>query len=250
MEFKTMTETDLIEKELFSIPIPAKTRTYSPVSHREIVSNIKEAARLHNLEVVKKQYIHNRDMRQLSGKFTLSHCDSEMGTMVAFQNSYDKKLTMKFAIGATVFVCGNGMVVGEQTFSRKHVGVNPQELLEFIFETIAQSGNQFQNTIRERELMKQVMFGNDELTYMIGDLFLKQNVIKRNQLSAFEKEYRKPTITPAEYNTVKNSAWHIYNVFTYAIEKNSHPKDYLNQHNSLHKYFKNLLRNKGYETYN
>jgi len=215
---------------------PRPTRTYTPISHKEIITNVHNMCEEKGLEITDKVYFTDRDLNKMTAKYTLSLGDSDMGCMIAFQNSYDKSMSVKFAIGASVFICSNGMVVGDHTFKSKHQGMADIQLNRFIIDAIEASKTKFEDTLKVRETFKQVELSETALHQLIGGIFLKEEILRMNQLSLIQKEYRNPT---HDYGVDKGNLWNIYNLCTYAIEKQSHPSIYLKQHRDVSRFFLN-----------
>tara|TARA_R110002096_G_scaffold517_7_gene3048 strand:+ start:2532 stop:3260 length:729 start_codon:yes stop_codon:yes gene_type:complete len=225
-----------METLLMNAVAPTPTRTYTPISHKEIINNVHWMCEEKGLKIVDKVYFTDRNLDKMTAKYTLNLGDSDMGCMIAFQNSYDKSMSVKFAIGASVFICSNGMVVGDHTFKSKHQGIADVQLNNFIIDAIEASKTKFEDTLKVRETFKQVELSETALHQLIGGIFLKEEILRMNQLSLIQKEYRNPT---HNYGVGKNNLWNVYNLATYAIEQQSHPSIYLKQHSDVSKFFIN-----------
>lgn len=219
-----------MELDIVKAPVPIKTETYTPISHASIITSIENYCSNNGLTILDRSYNTNTSNSQVTGKFTLSQNDGEMGSMIAFQNSYDKSLSVKFAMGASVFICSNGMVVGEHTFKRKHTGDSDTELIEFIGESVANSVDNFNDVITLKDNMKQVTVSENVLHELVGELFLGEQILRLEQLSFVRQQYNNPRF---DYGVDRDNLWNIYNLFTDAIERKSHPSMYLTQHQKV-----------------
>lgn len=89
---------------------------------------------------------------------TLSGKNDERFDLLLF-NSHDRGSAFKLAMGVFVFVCLNGMVVGDEAmnFSHKHIGFDEEEFLYSVHE-IADSGKQIASRVddfKQIELTRQ-----------------------------------------------------------------------------------------------
>ena len=84
---------NLTEQKIIAATLPAKTKSYTPIAHVDIIRNIQDMCEENNLSILDRSYQVNSDCTKVTGKYTLSQRDSEMGTMIAFQNSYDKSMS-------------------------------------------------------------------------------------------------------------------------------------------------------------
>ncbi len=222
-----------IEQNLINSNAPMPTRTYTPISHNQMITQVKNECHRQGFDIIDTKYQTNRDLSQMVAKYTLSLGDDQMGAMIGFQNSYNKTLSAKFAIGASVFICSNGMITGDHIFKKKHQGRADWELNTFISDAIGASQAKFGDAVQLRENFKQINFTDNSLHELVGKLFLEEEILRMNQLSIIQKEYRNPT---HNYGVGKNNLWNIYNLATYAIEQQSHPTLYLKQHGELTKF--------------
>lgn len=229
-----------VENKIINAEIPARTSTYTPTSHGSIIKRIEDMCEDNNMSIINRSYQTNSDYTKVTGKYTLNLKDDDMGCMIAFQNSYDKTLSVKFAVGASVFICSNGMVVGEHTFKRKHTGTSDFDLNYFISDSIKASVNNFNQVVELRDDMKQVIVSDKVLNELIGELFIKDDILRTEQLTFIRNEYNNPTYN---YGVDKNNLWNIYNLFTDSIERKSHPSLYFTQHKKV----TNHIRNKFFE---
>ena len=99
---------------LLNAEIPQQTRTYKPVTHGELIDLTLNGIEKAGFKLDKELYSTARDGSIANGRFTISNVmDSEMQLEVGWQNSYDKSLSLKFAIGTRIMICQNGCVSGD-----------------------------------------------------------------------------------------------------------------------------------------
>lgn len=112
-------------KEIILNPslIPARTESYQPISHGDVIAMTLAALDKNGLSVLSEHYSSAQDGLQAAGSYSIAGGDDEMLIRLMWQNSYNKTRTLKWCIGAHVFICGNGCVSGDMgAFKRRHTG--------------------------------------------------------------------------------------------------------------------------------
>lgn len=223
---------------LISTPIPQQTRTYKPVSHTQLIDLTLNSIHQAGFNLDKESYSSSCNGEIANGKFTISNViDRDMQLQIGWQNSYNKQLTLKFAIGTKIFICQNGMVSGDHgTFKKKHVGQIQTFTPSAITEYIKCSGEMFQRMQKERDAMKQIELTKREQAQLIGRMLIEEEFIESTQLNIIERELKKPT---HDYGA-PNSIWELYNYTTFAM-KEVHPRLWMDNHISAHTFFVNEL---------
>ena len=181
-----------------------------------------------------ERYTSARDGKVANGKFTIKNvADSEMQLQIGWQNSYDKSLSLKFAIGTRIFICENGCVSGDYgAFKHKHVGeiqtFTPQAITDYILD----AGEAFARMQSERESMKQIVLDRRAQAELIGRMIIDEQFIESTQLNIIKRELEKPT---HNYGA-ENSLWELYQFTTFSM-KEIHPSLWMNNHIDAHAFF-------------
>ncbi len=180
------------------------------------------------------------DGQVANGRFSISNvADSEMQLQIGWQNSYNKQLTLKFAIGTRILVCSNGCVSGDfGAFKKKHVGEIQSFTPSAIVDYIAQAGEAFTLMQQQRESMKQIEITKRTKAELVGRMMLEEQFITSTQLNIISRELKAPT---HDYNA-KDSLWELYNYTTFAM-KESHPGLWMDSHIKAHKFFNDYTYN-------
>lgn len=90
---------------LMRTTVPDPTRTYRPVSHTQLMDLTLDSIHKAGFILDKETYSSARDGKVANGKFTIKNvADKEMQLQIGWQNSYDKSLSLKFAIGTKIFI--------------------------------------------------------------------------------------------------------------------------------------------------
>lgn len=219
---------------LFGVPVPPETRTYKPVSHRELAKITLKSIKKAGFTVAKQEYSSAKEGKIANARYVIKELsDAEMTLEIGWQNSYDKTLSLKFAIGTRIFICDNGCVSGNfGAFKKKHMG----EIKEFaptqIEEAISGAAAQFARMKDERDAMKAIKITSRQQAELIGRLFLDEKIINSTQLNIIRAELNKPTY---DYKA-PNSMWELYQHTTYSM-KNIHPSLWMDDHIKVHRFF-------------
>ena len=228
-------------KELImNTPVPVQTRTYKPVSHSQLIDLTLNSIDKAGFKLDKETYSSAVDGQIANGRFSISNvADSEMQLQIGWQNSYNKQLTLKFAIGTRILVCSNGCVSGDfGAFKKKHVGEIQSFTPGAIIDYIAQAGEAFTLMQQQRESMKQIEITKRTKAELIGRMMLEEQFITSTQLNIISRELKAPT---HDYNA-KDSLWELYNYTTFAM-KESHPAQWMDSHIKAHKFFNDYAYN-------
>lgn len=219
---------------LLSVPQPESTSTYKCVSHGELIQVTLESIKNCGFELVKELYTYRKEGLVANGKYLLKYGDDpDMSLMIAWQNSYDKSLSLKFAVGTWVYICENGCVSGNMgAFRSKHVGdvqtVSPVLLREYI----CKAGEQFDTMVQQKEDMKEIQLTPKERAALLGVLFIYKQLIISTQLNQVKNTIEKPVY---DYGC-SGSVWELYNYITESLVDIS-PQYWLTAQVNIHKFF-------------
>lgn len=219
-----------------SAPVPVQTRTYKPISHSQLIDLTLNGIEKAGFTLDKEIYSSAKNGNVANGRFSISNvADSEMQLQIGWQNSYDKSLTLKFAMGTRIFICENGCVSGDMgAFKKKHQGSIQEFTPQAITDYIKQAGDSFTNMQKEREVMKQIEITQRTKAELIGRMLIEERFITSTQMNIIMKELDAPT---HDYNA-PDSLWELYNYTTFAM-KEIHPSMWMNNHIDAHSFFVN-----------
>lgn len=214
--------------------LPAQTRTYKPIGHGQLIDLTLEGIEKAGFTLDKETYSAAQNGQIANGRYTISNvADSEMQLQIGWQNSYNKQLTVKFAIGTRILVCQNGCVSGDYgAFKRKHVGEVQSFTPQAIGDYIKLAGDSFKKMQQERDAMKQIEITRRTKAELIGRMMLEEQFITSTQLNIISRELNKPT---HDYGA-QDSLWELYNYTTFAM-KEIHPSLWMDNHIRAHKFF-------------
>lgn len=228
---------------LLTAPLPVETRTYKPVSHQQLVELTLKSIDDAGFKLDKETYSAAKDGQIANGRYTISNvADSEMQLQIGWQNSYDKSMSLKFAIGTHIMICSNGCVSGDYgAFRKKHRG-DVQEFTPLaITEYIKSAADVFSLMQIERERMKNIELNVRTRAELIGRMFIEDEIIQSTQLNIIKRQIEAPT---HDYGA-PGSLWELYQHTTYAM-KEVHPSLWMKNHVDAHNFFTTEAR---WETY-
>ena len=219
---------------LINAEIPQQTRTYKPVSHERLIDLTLESIHQSGFELATESYSSARNGNVANGKFAIKNvADSEMQLQIGWQNSYDKSLSLKFAIGTKIFICSNGCVSGDYgAFKKKHQGEIQEFTPQAITEYIQRAGDAFQRMQAERDAMKSIDVTRRVQAELIGRMIVEEQFIESTQLNIIRKELESPT---HDYGA-SGSLWELYQFTTFSM-KEVHPTLWMDNHIDAHNFF-------------
>ena len=219
---------------LIRAELPAQTRTYKPVSHEQLMDVTLEGIYKAGFKLDQEMYLSSNDHQIATGRYTISNvADSEMQLQIGWQNSYNKQVSLKFAIGVHIMICSNGCVSGDMgTFKRKHMGDVQEYTPQSIMEYVKTAGDSFRQIQSEREAMKNIELNKRQQGELIGRMIVEEGFISSSELNIIRKELQKPT---HDYNA-QDSLWELYQYTTFAM-KETHPANWMSDHISAHSFF-------------
>ena len=88
-----------------SIELPAMTRSYKPVSHTSLIESTLEAIDKAGFTLERETYTSLSNGLVANGRYTISNiADDEMKLQIGWQNSLNKKISLKVAVGVQIIV--------------------------------------------------------------------------------------------------------------------------------------------------
>ncbi len=226
------------KQQLINAMVPVQTRTYKPITHEQLIDLTLNSIYGAGFTLDSESYKSAREGEVANGLFRLRNvADKEMQIQIAFQNSYDKSLSLKFAIGTRVFICSNGQVRGDfGAFKKKHQGEIQDFTPKAITEYIKNSGEIFTQMQKEREEMKKIELSDKTRAELIGRMFINEEFITSTQLNIIKNQLKHPEF---DYKC-PNSLYELYQFTTQGM-KDIHPTLWMQNHIEAHKFFTNEI---------
>lgn len=232
------------EQYLINVPLPQNvSNRYTTVSHEQAVKNIENTVNKYGYSIRSKNYKVAQEGQVAIGQFTLNMSDAEMGYMVGFVNSYNKTKSFQYTMGSTIFICMNGMIVGDKVYRRKHMGdVDVESFLSFDNE-MSKVHDNFKGMINFREELKLIPLSRREMAQLAGRMIIEEKLLSAGEFKVLGDNINKPEF---DYGGFNNTLWEFYNHATHAAKKTA-PANYFKQHEDLSNFIINefgILLNK------
>lgn len=222
---------------LFGVPLPAETKTYKPVGHKELFESISNCIEGAGYKIISDRINANDSGQIMTGKlFALTKKDFEEGNdsvqnVIFYQNSYNKKLAVKISFG-THFVTENTTVIhGHVNFKRKHTGNIATELEDLFISAEHFIASDYSAAIRNKYIMQSVEMSSFRAKMLYSHLFVEEaKILNHYQFKELLNFFN------AEKNKYKTNLWNWYVRLesklqdTTALEQ---MEAYLNIHNFL-----------------
>ena len=243
MRYKRATETTQVFLE--NQPLPNHGKSYTVVSHKEVIENTKKLLEDSGFTIRRELYRANMNAQVAQGVYHIYPSrsiddnivnENELGMMFAWTNSYDRSKSFQCAIGAYVMVCSNGMMCGDMmNFKRKHTGTAGHDIVMQLSNQIKNGEKHYTRILNDRDSLKNVTLTNREQSELLGRLFADDEIITSSQVSIIKKEMKKPSFN---YDCLDDNAWAFYNHVTHSL-KVSPPRDWMQDSQNFHDFMMN-----------
>jgi hypothetical protein len=197
---------------ILNAAVPASTKTYSPLSHLDLITSVREQLDKRGLTIKDERYAQNRQGQQMFGHMTIEGLNGEQDMCLGFRNSYDKSMQVGVVGGSRVIVCSNLMFAGDFKALQMHQGNVVQELNTMLGKAADRLEEHYRKLQLDSEKMKQVEVNPRIIHEILGELFYSESVVTEAQLRIIRGELREQT------NFGDGSLWDIYNHTTEALK--------------------------------
>ena len=199
--------------------VPELTETYSPVAHTELIYLLERQLNVDGYDVVSNHVQQSYNGEQVFGTMSLKKetgiAGDDLRQTMAWQNSYNKRLPIRLVSGGHVFICSNGMIVGDIITFRKHTGDIFPALKEMISIAINRMEEDFERTQKDVLIMKETELTTTLAAELVGRMFVEERILNSNEVNEVARQLRKPKFE--EFKA--NSLWSLYNHATYALNE-------------------------------
>ena len=225
------------KRRLLSAPVPEETRTYKPVSHKDLAKITVKAIKSAGFSLDVEEYYTAREGLVANARYTIKDIkDEDMQLEIGWQNSYDKSLSLKFAIGTRIMICANGCVSGNfGAFSKKHMSDVKTFAPDEMTKAIKTAAETFKKMKVEKDAMKTYLISVGQQSQIVGRLFFKE-ILGSTQLNIIRDEFKAPS---HDYKC-PDSLWETYQYVTFSM-KEIHPRLWMDEHIRVHEFFLDFL---------
>lgn len=227
--------------KMLSAPLPEKTKTYTPISHKDVVNRVRTEITTAGYIITGEDYRCTQDGTVAIGNFKLNYkSDPDIELSANFMNSYNKQYAFRFSLGGLVKVCMNGMMLSNSKFGaykRVHKGAADLLAAGKISEFIKDSEEYWSTLVEHKHKLKEILISNSLMYDILGKLFFEEQILTTMQLNMIKKEMEKPSFN---YDAHEGSAWVLYNHISLAL-KDAHPSTWMDDHVKMHQVFSDAL---------
>ena len=233
MVSKTQTEEYLRKTQL-----PVATKSYTVISHGEIIDTVREMLTKHGFIITNELY-----KAECNGDVALGFMqietqdDPDMAMTFNWTNSYNKMVRFSCSIGGFIydnqvpFVSTNS----QASWNRKHTGTALEETMEVIEAMVASADEHFSQIVTMKNKFKAISVTRKEYAKLMGLLYFDKQVISSEQINLIKREYSKPSF---DYND-KGTLWEIYKMVMFGIVDQP-PKSWYKQQMDINSYIQVL----------
>ena len=229
MVSKTQTEEYLRKTQL-----PVATKSYTVISHGDIIDTVREMLAKHGFIVTNELYKAESNGDVALGFMQIETLgDPDMAMTFNWTNSYNKMVRFSCSIGGFIydnqvpFVSTNN----QASWNRKHTGTALEETMEVIEAMVASADDHFAEIVNMKNKFKSINVSRKEYAKLLGLLYFDKQVISSTQVEVIKKEYDKPSF---DY-TDKGTLWEVYKMIMFGIVDQA-PKNWYRQQMDINSY--------------
>lgn len=203
-------------EDVAKVATPARTRTWCPVSHADILGIVEREMTSQGMVVQDRAYALAREGARMFAVLSLRGVN-DYTTVVGVRNSHDQSFPAALALGSRVFVCDNLAFSSEVTLSRKHTVNVLRDLPGLTSRAVARLSEARGYQDRRIAAYK----GRDLSDVEAHDLMIRaldRGVAPVTKLPEIVSEYRKPR--HAEFSA--RNVWSLFNAYTEILKGNVH----------------------------
>lgn len=209
---------DATREEVEAVPVPERTRTYTPLPHRDVLSEVLRVLPAHDMELEAMSLGLANDGARLFGVIDVRNGKNapDWGMAIGIRNSYDKAFSLNLCAGSRVFVCDNLAFHGEVMLRRRHVGPVDHELPALVAGLVADVVD-FRDEVAAQVDRLKVAELTDERAHDVMVRAMREGFVVPQMLPGIAKEWHTPSHPEFEART----AWSLFNAFTEVAKTNS-----------------------------
>ena len=225
---------------LIAAALPEKTKTYTPISHNDIISQIRTEINKAGYKIINENYRSSNEGQVALGSFEINFKeDPDIALTINFVNSYNKQYAFRFHLGAVVKINKTGMMLDKfGYYKRVHKGEADVLSSGKMSDFIKDSGSYWDAIVEDKELFKKYIFDEEDFFIIIGKMFFKDGSLNTLQLNQIDKEFKN-----LSFDYTKDNAWMMYKNISLAL-KESRPATWMDDQISLHAAFTETLNTK------
>ncbi|MHC5057164.1 MAG: DUF932 domain-containing protein [Planctomycetota bacterium] len=209
--------------DLADIPVPEASGRHLPVPHHVLADTVVATAEGLGLPLRKESWGISNDGMRLFGAIDFDpiaklRMPEGTGPSLGIRHANDKSISVQLTAGARVFLCDNGVMVGEiETVRRKHTtGLHLDALIR---EALTEYLARLPDFGRMHDELTNSRLTSVRAKALIHDAFLAEHVMATKYLPAVSETYFKSK----EHRRMfpRKNRWKLYNAFTETFKQES-----------------------------
>lgn len=201
---------------------------YQPVNHIDLVNAIKLGCKERELDVIAQQWGLTDDKLALFGEVKLKGKAlpkmKEMECCLGVRHANNRKMSIRFAVGANVFVCDNMAISGDFILSRRHT--NGLELEEQVLEGLDSYILESKELPKMKTDLEKIKITPEKEHRILtvashgfedepDDNPSRMRLIRKAHLWEFHNEWMQPTHKEFQ----PRNGWSLYNCYTEIVKR-------------------------------
>jgi hypothetical protein len=178
--------------EIEAIPAPEYTKTWHPISHKEVLDSLDLIVQAEGVGVVNESYSTRNAGRNMFGTWTLDIPLGDGGSLVqlGFRNSLMKTFAVGVAAGTHVIACSNMQFSGQFLEFRKHTsGLTFEELLYVADAAFGKALDQAKELHEWHEGLRAIPLPEPQMKALTFDA-MDRGILPANRFGAFREMHR------------------------------------------------------------
>lgn len=205
-------------EEVEAVPVPERTRTYTPLPHAQVLAQVLRVLPEHGMELERSSFgLANEGARFFAVLDVRNGTNApDWGMAIGIRNSYDRAFSLNLCAGSRVFVCDNLAFHGEVMLKRRHVGTVDSELPALVDGLVGEVADYRGEVAAQVDALKGAEIG-DPFAHDFVVRALRAGHITSAMVPGIVEEWHKPAHPEFEPRT----AWSLFNAFTEVTKRNS-----------------------------
>lgn len=206
--------------DIKSIPVPARTESYTPVSQTELWNTVCDTFQAGGYTISNENHIVHRKRPVFVSQMDvtaewLADDGQSLTWTVAVMNSYDKTKSARIIFGARVFVCSNGLIMADHILRTKHTTHVWDRLPDLILNAYDQFGEECSRYISRQNQLKQETTTVKDLAHFTISIANK-GILPKSQVVDFYEEVVAPSF---DYQTENLCLWNLQAAYTHLAKQ-------------------------------
>jgi len=221
-------------QELWTVPTPSRTRSWYPLSHSSVVSEVEDQLQGCGFTITESAHALSNDRARYFGVMCITIPErsiTDYSWTVGIRNSHDKKFPAGLVVGSKVLCCDNLAFIGLVSISRKHTRWAERDLHHLTARAIGKLGDRLLQLDHRIARYKEVEI-TDARAHDIVIRSLDAGVVTTTQVPEVLREWRQPSHDAF----LPRTAWSLFNAHTEAL-KSVNPHTAVRRGEALHSVF-------------